>query len=137
MPLPRSHRSARLIQGYFWLSPLFFLASWRYGFDVRVPFLDEMPGARATYYALTTGCAALVTFRPAAAVLAARVESTVSVILLIVTTWMAYFNAIDSAASDAVVNNPFTPEAATSLVLSALVLAVSGLLQETGRLRAA
>src|SRR5688572_14028380 len=56
MPLPSRVYPVRLIQGYFWLSPILFLVSWRFGFDIRIPFLDQVPGARATYYALTTGC---------------------------------------------------------------------------------
>jgi hypothetical protein len=129
MPATRIHRLARLVQGYYWLTPVFLFLSWRFGFDVRVPFLDAVPGARAAYYALTFGCAALVTVRPELTAIVGRTETTLSMSLLIISTWLAYISVLESAASDAgTLHNPFTPDAVTSLVLSATVFIVSSLI---------
>ena len=138
MPPARIHRLARAVQGYYWLTPVFLFLSWRFGFDVRVPFLDALPGARAAYYALSFACAALVTVRPDLTAIVGRAETTLSASLLIITTWLAYVSVIESAASDVgVLENPFTPEAATSLVLSATVFIASSLLSAAEEYRAA
>ncbi len=138
MPASRIHRLARLVQGYYWLTPLFLFLSWRFGFDVRVPFLDVVPGARVAYYSLSFVCAALVTVRPNLTATVGRAEATLSVSLLIITTWIAYLGVLESAASDAgTLHNPFTPQAVTSLVLSAAVFIASSLLSGAEELRAA
>ena len=125
-------RLTRLIQGYYWLTPVFLFISWRFGIDVRVPFLEAIPGARGTYYAAVIACGVLVAYQPGLTALVARVESALSMGTLIVTTWFAYFAMIDSAASEtAAFNNPFTPEAVMSLAMSALVLLASAALQMT------
>ena len=134
----RSLRLARVIQCYYWMTPLFLFASWRYGFDARVPFLDAIPGARMGYYGLSFACAWLVAVRPSATAIVGRLESTLAASLLILTTWVAYFRMIESAASETgPLYNPFTPEAATSLALSACVFIASSLLQRIEHLRAA
>ena len=139
MATSRELSSVRLIQGYYWLTPVFLFLSWRYGLDVRVPFLDALPGARFAYYMLSFACAGLVLFRPNLTGLVGSAESTLSVALLIITTYVAYFNAVErAAAEDGTFHNPFTTESLTSLVLSALVFIVSSRLHaDSGTLRAA
>ena len=130
MPAPRIS-AARLVQGYYWLTPAFVFASWRYGFDIRVPFLDGMPAARIAYYALMFACAGLVFWRPNLTAIVGRAETTLSASVLVITTWSAYFTMIDEAASSAgTFNNPFTPESVASLTLSAGVFIASLLAQQ-------
>src|SRR5687767_618528 len=88
---------ARMIQAYYWLTPAFLFASWRYGFDVRVPFLDEWPLARAAYYALMFACAGVVFWRADLTAVVGRAETTLSASVLIISTWSAYFTMIDDA----------------------------------------
>lgn len=130
MPLPRVQGLTRVVQAYYWLTPIFFVVSWSYGFDMRVPFLDALPGARAAYYVLSMACAGMVAFLPASTAIVARVESTLCASLLVVTTWAAWFNTITTAVeNDGVVESPFTSETATSLALSAFIFIVSSVLQ--------
>ncbi len=125
MAASRLPAPARLVQAYYWLTPVFLFVSWRYGFDVRVPFLDSMPVARAAYYAVMFACAGLVFWRPELTALVGRAEGTFSIIVLILTTWGAYFSMFDAAAGDGPFENPFTRESVTSLTLSAVVLSAS------------
>lgn len=130
MALAPTPGAARLIQGYYWLTPVFIFASWQLGVDVRVPFLDVLPGARAGYYVLSLACAALVTGRPGITSAVGRMESSLSIALLVITTWLSYFNAIEVAASgSAGFRNPFTPETVTSLLLSAGIFTASYVVQ--------
>src|SRR5687768_5729317 len=111
MPDPRSHGFTRLVQGYYWMTPVFFVVSWRYGFDVRVPFLDAVPGARGGYYAMSLACGVAVALRPGLTAVVGRVESTLCASLLVITTWAAWFATIESAAAnDGAAQNPFTSE---------------------------
>jgi hypothetical protein len=130
MPVFPSPRAAtRLIRWYYWATPIFLLLDVRYGVDIRIPFLDALPGAAGAYYTLAFVCAGLVTVRPRWTCLVGYTESTLNVALLIVTTWAAYFAVIDSAAGDGPLANPFTAEKAVSLALSALVFVASHLLR--------
>ena len=129
MPAVSAPNAARFIRAYYWATPLFLLLDVGYGVDLRIPFLDALPGAKPAYYALGFVCAALVTARPRWTFLVGYTESSLNVGLLIVTTWSAYYSVLDSAASDGSLVNPFTPERVVSLCFSALILAVSHLAQ--------
>jgi hypothetical protein len=97
-----------------------------YGVSLRVPFLDALPGAKAAYYAADLACAVAIALRPRWTAAIGLGESTVNIALLVLSTWAAYLGVLESAASpDVVIANPFTPQAVTSLAISAAVLAVS------------
>ena len=120
----------RLVQGYYGLTPVFLFLAWRYDLDIRVPFLDALPGAGAVYWGIVIACTLLVTLRPNLAAITGQVESTFSASVLVITTWAAYFNAIDAAAAnDGTFVNPFTTESVTSLALSAGVFIASSIAQ--------
>ena len=120
----------RLVQAYYWMTPVFLFVAWRYGFDVRVPFLDALPGVGAAYWGVLVLCAVLVVIRPNLTAIVGQAESTCSAGLLVVTTWTAYFNAIDAAAAtDGTFVNPFTTESVSSLAMSAGVFIASAIAQ--------
>ena len=131
MPDPRISPPARLIQVYYWLTPAFLFASWWLGVDLRLPFLETMPRAQAAYYALLLACGGLVYWRPHLTAPVGRAETMLSVSVLIVSTWSAYFTMIgEAAARDGDFHNPFTAESVASLVLSAVIFGVTLLSQE-------
>jgi hypothetical protein len=116
-------RALWLVRAWYWLAPGFVLLWLGFGIDLRFPFLDVLPGSRAALYAMQLGCTVTLAWRPKLAPLVGSLESSLSIGLLIVTTWMAYWGMyIDAATS---VANPFTPENVSSLVASAMVLALS------------
>ncbi|MDQ3997199.1 MAG: hypothetical protein M3303_09290 [Gemmatimonadota bacterium] len=123
-PLP-----ATLLRAIYWSTPLFVALDFMYGVSLRVPFLDALPGAKALYYGLELACAVVITARPAWAATIGLAESSLNIALLVLSTAAAYLAVLESAASpDAVIVNPFTPQAVTSLVLAASTLAASHIL---------
>jgi hypothetical protein len=135
---PLSADDARLhllfVRAIYWSTPLFIALDHVYGVSLRTPFLDALPGAKALYYALELACALVVTVRPRWTATIGLGESAVSIALLVLSTGAAYLNVLESASSaDAVIANPFTPQAVASLMLSALVMGAS----YVGRLRTA
>ena len=101
-----------------------------YGVSLRIPFLDALPGAKVTYYAADLACAIAIAVRPRWTAAIGLAESTLNIVLLILSTGAAYLTVLESAASpDVVIVNPFTPQAVASLALSATVLAASYTMQ--------
>jgi hypothetical protein len=121
LPLPAS-----LIRAVYWSTPLFAALDFVYGINLRIPFLDALPGAKAVYYGLELACAITIATRPRWTAAIGFGESVVNIALLVVTTGAAYLGVLESAASpDVLIVNPFTPQAVASLTLSAAVLAAS------------
>ena len=133
MPAPPLPAAGRLVQAYYHSTPVFLFLAWRYGIDVRVPFMDALPGAGVAYWAIVVACAVLVTVRPRLTAGVGQAESMASASALILTTWVMYFNAIDAAAvGDGTFHNPFTAERVVSLTLSAGICIASSLAQRAG-----
>jgi hypothetical protein len=120
-PLP-----ATLVGAIYWSTPLFVALDFLFGVSVRIPFLDALPGAKVIYYAAELACAVAITARPRWTAPIGLGESTLNIVLLVLSTGAAYLGVLESAASpDVVIVNPFTPNAVASLAISALVLAAS------------
>jgi hypothetical protein len=135
----RYPRAATLVRAVFFSTPLFVALDLLYGINLRIPFLDTLPGAKAAYYAADLACATAVAARPRWTPTIGLAESTINIALLVISTAAAYLSMIDSAASpDVVMVNPFTPEKVTSLVLSTSVLSASYMMRQAagGALRA-
>ena len=123
---PRPARLAAFVRWIYWSTPLFALLDFGYGVNLRLPFSDAVPGAKAVYYIVDVGCALALVLRPRWTAAIGLAESGVNIGVLALSTMVAYLGVLDSAASpDAVIVNPFTPEAVASLVISATVLAAS------------
>jgi len=130
-------RSAAFVALVYWSTPLFAALDFLYGVSLRIPFLDALPGAKAAYYAADLACGVAIALRPRWTAAIGLGESVVSIALLILSTAAAYLAMLESAASpDVVIANPFTPQAVTSLAISAAVLAASYVTKGCG-LRAA
>jgi hypothetical protein len=114
------------VRGVYLSTPLFVAFDYVYGVNLRIPFLDALPGAKAVYYAAAFGCGILTVLRPRWTGAMGFGESVANISLLILTTGAAYLGMLESAASpDVVIVNPFTPQAVASLVLSATVMMAS------------
>jgi hypothetical protein len=127
-PLPPAPRPppALFVRAVYWSTPLFVALDFFYGVNLRIPFLDAMPGAKAIYYAAALACALAITARPRWTAAVGFAESGVNISLLVLSTGAAYLAVLESAASpDVVIVNPFTPQAVTSLAISATVLGAS------------
>jgi len=133
---PRATRfpppAAALLRGVYYATPLFAALDFLYGVSLRIPFLDALPAAKGVYYGLEVACAVAITARPRWTAAIGLGESVINIALLVLTTGAAYIGMLESAASpDAVITNPFTPQAVASLVLSATTLAASYLLSSS------
>ena len=129
-PLPppprRPFDAALVVRGIYWSTPIFAALDWLYGVSLRIPFLDALPHAKAVYYGMDLACAVALTVRPQWTAAIGFAESAANIALFIVSTFATYLGVLESAASpDAVIANPFTPQAVTSLVVSATALAAS------------
>ena len=136
-PLPRRPFDAALIvRAIYWSTPIFAALDWLYGVSLRIPFLDALPHAKAVYYGVDLACALVLTARPRWTAAIGFAESTVNIALFVISTFAAYLGVVESAASaDAVIVNPLTPRAVTSLVVSATALAASYVLNAAPRRR--
>jgi len=73
----------RILPWYYAATVVFLLLDYFAGINVRVAFLESLPGARAAYYAICFGCLALMIWRPSWAAMIATFESLVTIIALI------------------------------------------------------
>lgn len=128
---PLRERAQLIVRAYYWLAPGFVALWLGFGIDLRFPFLDVLPGSRPTLYALQIACTATLAFRPALTSIVGSVESTLSIALLVVTTWMAYWGMYVDAFPE--IGNPFTPESVRSLAASATILILSRISQPVSR----
>jgi hypothetical protein len=88
----------RLIQGYYLGSPIFFLVSLFWSFELRTTFLTD-PLHRLAYYALISGLGILTYFRPGAGPWVALGESSLNLVLLIVGILLPIYRLADQATS--------------------------------------
>ena len=73
----------RILPWYYAATVVFLLLDYFAGVNVRVAFLESLPGARAAYYAICFACLALMIWRPSWTTLIATFESLVTIIALI------------------------------------------------------
>jgi len=104
----------RLIQGYYLGSPIFFLVSLFWSFELRTTFLTD-PFHRLAYYALISGLGLLTYFRLGAGPWVALGESSLNLVLLILGILLPIYRLADQAAS----GQPFTlPYSAGEVLLN-------------------
>lgn len=126
LQLDRRPPAGLFVRAVYLSTPLFAAVDYVYGVNLRIPFLDALPAARALYYAIALACGVAALLRPRWTAVIGYTESVINISLLILSTGAAYIGVLESAASpDVVIANPFTAEAVASLVLSALVLGAS------------
>jgi len=73
----------RILPWYYAATAVFLLLDYVAGVNVRVAFLETLPGARAAYYSICFACLALMIWRPAWTTLIATFESLVTLVALI------------------------------------------------------
>jgi len=73
----------RILPWYYAATVVFLLLDYVAGINVRVAFLESLPGARIAYYAICFACLALMIWRPAWTTLIATFESLTTLVALI------------------------------------------------------
>lgn len=118
----RSVRSLAPIVWFYLATPVFFLADWLWGINIRIVALDDMPWLKYLYYALCLGCGVLTAARPRLTHVVGLTESAVNVVLVVLTIPLAVARALNEMAAAApVIHNPFTNLFFVNLALSTLV----------------
>lgn len=74
---------ARILPWYYAGTAVFLALDYGLGFNVRVAFLSDFPGARLAYYGICFGCFGAMVWRPAWAALIGTFESLVTLVALI------------------------------------------------------
>ena len=73
----------RILPWYYAATVVFLLLDYAAGVNVRVAFLESLPGIRVTYYMFCFLCLALMIWRPTWATLITTLESLVTLVALI------------------------------------------------------
>ena len=125
---------ARAVRGYYLATPLFAVADFALGWNVRVPFLDALPPLRWAYYAGGLALGLLAVARPAWTAAIGLAESTLDIALLVIGTMTAYYAHLGAVAAepDAVVASPFDGAAVANLLLAAVVFGASWIARQHG-----
>jgi hypothetical protein len=98
---------------YYYVTPLFILADYVWGFNVRVAFLDAYPAYKGLYYGFCVACGVGVYAIPRCSPLVALFEGSINVVLAILALLLPYIRFLEHA--DEVVDGNFD----TTMLLSA------------------
>jgi hypothetical protein len=78
--------STRLYIAYYSATAIFLLLDYVAGINIRVAFLDDVPGWRLLYYLFCFGCLGLIAWQRRLSTLVATIESLITLVALIITT---------------------------------------------------
>jgi hypothetical protein len=121
----RAALAPRFLRAWYLATPGFAVLDFALGLNVRVTFLDSVPG-RLAWYAFACACGLAVLRWPGREALVGLLESGVNMAWLIFAVMLQYLSAVDSALADDVLPSaPFTTAGIVNLIVSALVLIVS------------
>ena len=72
-----------VLKAYYAATVVFLLLDVAFGINIRLAFLDALPGWRALYYGICFACLGLMIWRPALTLLVSTIESLATLVLLI------------------------------------------------------
>jgi hypothetical protein len=119
-PRPGLRRTG-FLHAYYWATPAFAALDLLVGVPLRAAALPD-PYARLAYYAFCLGCAALLQLRPRAAAIVALAESSVNIMLLILSVYLPVIGVLDLAETGDVGGPQLTPIRLANFALSGFVL---------------
>ena len=82
---------------YYYITPLFILLDYFGGLSVRAAVLDSMPMYKNLYYGFCIFCAVGIYFRPGFSAVVALFESTIIVLLTVMSVFLPYVRYIMEA----------------------------------------
>jgi hypothetical protein len=97
------------LRGYYAATPLFVLADFVFGANVRAVAFDTRPGLRSAYYVLCVACLGLSFARPAWSGAVALAESSLNLLLLVLAVFLPYWAVADAVLDGRSVASPFSP----------------------------
>ena len=75
---------------YYYITPLFILLDYLGGVNIRAAVLDSMPMYKNLYYGFCIFCAAGIYFRPRFSAVVALFESTIMVLMTVLSVFLPY-----------------------------------------------
>ena len=115
-------KGIRLIQLYYFITPLFFIISYFWHINVRISFLDALPIGKSIYFCALFGCGFILYFYPGMTNLVAITESSVNILGLL-TSFVINYRMVftDLVADKKEIVNPFTTEWVINFSLAAII----------------
>jgi hypothetical protein len=113
-----------LIQAYYLATPLFWLLDVLFHAPIRVAALPQ-PGLRLLYYVFALGCGVLVRWRPRLTPFVGLAESSMNLLLLILSVLLPIFTLPTRVAEGAEISLPFGPAMLINFFLSGTLLVIS------------
>ncbi len=114
----------RLVEAYYLAAPQFFLADLGMGLSIRVSALGD-PGLRYLYYAFALGCGVVTRTRPRAAPFVGIAESSLNVLLLVLSIMLPVFQLPDQLLAGEAVTAPISGLRLANIALSGTILVAS------------
>ena len=96
------------LRAYYAATPLFALADFVCGANVRAAAFAAQPGLRAGYYAMCLACLGLSFARPAWSGAVALAESSLNLLLLVLAVFLPYYAAAEAALDGRPFASPFS-----------------------------
>ncbi len=113
-----------LIQAYYLGTPIFWVLDVALHAPIRAAALPD-PGWRLVYYAFAMGCGLLARWRPHLTPFIGLAESSVNLLLLVLSVLLPIFTLPALVAEGADVSVPFGPAQLFNVVLSGSMLVIS------------
>jgi len=82
---------------YYYITPLFILLDYLGGINIRAAVLDSMPMYKNLYYGFCIFCAAGIYFRPRFSAVVALFESTIMVLMTVLSVFLPYIQVLMQA----------------------------------------
>jgi hypothetical protein len=114
----------QLLQFYYLATPLFFLVDLLWEAPIRVAFVEDV-SIRYSYYLLCLLCGGLCYRRPRMAPLVGLFESSLNILLLVLSALLPLYRLPEQILTEEVVTNPITSTRITNFCLSGLILVIS------------
>jgi hypothetical protein len=112
------------VEAYYLATPLFFLADVVMGLSIRVSALGD-PGLRYLYYAFALGCGVVARTKPRAAPFVGIAESSLNVLLLVLSIMLPIFQLPDQFLAGEAVTAPISGLRLANFALSGTILVTS------------
>ncbi len=112
-----------LIKWFYWLTPLFFLLDFAFGWDMRVAGLEQTDH-KILYYLFIAAIALIQWWKPSLEAVTALVDCAINYAILIIATYTKYLGILVGAA-DGEVASPITVQEVLNFVLVGSMMIIS------------
>jgi hypothetical protein len=109
------------LRAYYAATPVFVLADFVFGANVRAVAFEARPGLRAAWYGLCLACLGVSLARPAWSGAVALAESSLNLLLLVLAVFLPYWAVAEAVLDGRAVAHPFSPAFLVNFLLAGAV----------------